>query len=171
MPSVQTAAPVAPMTIAQEWSTMSGPAVIATRPLIAPLSDARRSTCPNTGRERTSAVITPAAAARLVLTRTLPIATASDAPLNASCEPPLKPRKPSQMMNTPSVTAGTLAGGVDLTVPSLRNLPLRAPITSTPASAAHPPVEWTTVDPAKSRESPWRRANRRPTSRRRRSDR
>ena len=53
-------------------------------------------------------------------------------------------------MNTPNVTAGTLDGGVDLTVPSLRNLPFRGPMMMAPASAAHPPVEWTIVDPAKS---------------------
>ena len=72
---------------------------------------------------------------------TLLIVTASVAPASADCEPPLNPRNPSQMMNTPRVTAGTLDGGVDLTVPSGRNFPLRAPTTSAPASAAQPPVE------------------------------
>ena len=44
----------------------------------------------------------------------------------------------------------TLDGGVDLMVPSLRNLPSRGPTIHTPASAAQPPVLWTMVEPAKS---------------------
>ena len=129
---------------------MSGPAVIATNPPIAPFRLASRSTRPRTGRDNAIAAITPAAAARLVLARILLMATASAAPLSASWEPPLNPNQPIQSMNTPSVTAGTLDGGVDFTLPSWRYLPRRAPTTSAPASAAQPPVEWTIVDPAKS---------------------
>ena len=61
MPKRHTAPPTAPITTAQPWLTMSGPAVIATRPAIAPLSDASRSTRPKTGRERSTAASTPAA--------------------------------------------------------------------------------------------------------------
>ena len=75
-----------------------GPAVIATNPAIAPFSPASKSTRPRTGRDRPMATITPAAAARLVLARMLLTATASAAPLRASCEPPLKPNHPSHSM-------------------------------------------------------------------------
>ena len=84
------------------------------------------------------------------MTSTLLIITASKALDMASCEPPLKPNQPSQRMKTPSVTAGTLDGGVDFTVPSARYLPSRGPTINTPAKAAQPPVEWTMVEPAKS---------------------
>ena len=53
-------------------------------------------------------------------------------------------------MNTPSVTAGTFDGGVDLTLPSGRNFPSRGPMMIAPARAAHPSVECTIVEPAKS---------------------
>ena len=92
----------------------------------------------------------PAPAARLVLTITLLIVTASTEPLSTSIEPPLNPNQPNHRIKTPRVTSGTFEGGVDLTLPSSRNLPRRAPTTITPASAAHPPVEWTMVEPAKS---------------------
>ena len=82
-------------------------------------------------------------------------ATASIAPLSASCEPPLNPNQPSQRMKTPSVTAGTLEGDVTLTLPSARNLPFRAPTIMAPARAAQPPVECTIVDPAKSWNPIW----------------
>ena len=94
--------------------------------------------------------MTPAAAPRFVLISRLPIAVASLAPPSASCEPPLNPNHPIQRMKTPSVTIGTLDGGVALTLPSARNLPRRAPTMMIPARAAHPPVEWTIVEPAKS---------------------
>ena len=129
---------------------MSGPAAIATSPLMAPFNPARRSTRPSACRDKASAVSTPVAAARFVLVTITLTATASAALPRASCEPPLKPRKPNQMMNTPSVTAGTLDGGVASTLPSLRNLFRRAPTITAPASAAQPPVECTTVEPAKS---------------------
>ena len=129
---------------------MSGPAVIETSPAIAPLRPANRSMRPRIGRDTASAATTPAAAARFVLTRIWLIATASAALPRASCEPPLKPNQPSQRMKTPSVTTRMLEGGVGLTLPSRRNLPSRGPTTSTPASAAQPPVLCTMVEPAKS---------------------
>ena len=78
------------------------------------------------------------------------MAVASLAPPSASCEPPLKPNQPIQRMNTPRVTIGTFEGGVTLTLPSERNLLRLAPTMMMPASAAHPPVECTIVEPAKS---------------------
>ncbi len=154
-PAVHRNAPTAPMIIASQGSVMSGPAVIATRPAMAPLRAEKRSVRPRMGRETKMAVSTPAAAARLVLTRMLLIATASATPARASCEPPLKPNHPNQRMKTPRVTAGMLDGGVILTEPSLRNLPQRAPTTMAPAKAAQPPVEWTMVEPAKSWKPIW----------------
>ena len=53
-------------------------------------------------------------------------------------------------MKTPRVTEGMFEGVVGLALPSARNFPRRAPTTMAPARAAHPPVEWTMVDPAKS---------------------
>ena len=94
--------------------------------------------------------MTPAAAARLVFTRTMLIDTASAALANANCDPPLNPNQPNHKMKTPSVTSSMFEGGVGLTVPSRRNLPSLGPTTSMPASAAQPPVLCTMVEPAKS---------------------
>ena len=96
MPSVQIPPPTAPMTAAQVCSAMFGPAAMATIPAMAPLRAASRCARPNTGRDSRVAVIAPAAAARTVLAMMLLIATASATPPSASCEPPLKPRKPQQ---------------------------------------------------------------------------
>ena len=56
---------------------MSGPAVIDTSPASPPFRPTNRSMRPNTSRDRDSAVMTPAAAARLVFTSTLLMAIAS----------------------------------------------------------------------------------------------
>jgi len=97
----------------------------------------------------------PAAPARFVLTSTMLIATASETPPSASCEPPLNPNQPNHRMKTPRVTVGMLDGGVGRAVPSLRNLPRRGPTTRRPARAAQPPVPCTMVDPAKSWNPSW----------------
>ena len=117
---------------------------------MAPFSPAKRSMRPRTGRDMASAAMTPAAAARLVLTSTMLMATASVALPSASWEPPLNPNQPNQRMKTPSVTTRMFDGGVGLTEPSLRNLPSLGPTTNMPASAAQPPVLCTMVEPAKS---------------------
>ena len=101
------------------------------------------------------AAITPAAPAKLVLTSTWLIASTSAALPRASCDPPLKPNQPNQRINTPSVTTGTLDGGVLVTLPSSRNLLCRGPTMSAPASAAAPPVLCTIVEPAKSWKPIW----------------
>ena len=150
MPRMQTSPPIAPMTTDHPIVVMSGAAVMATNPPSAPLSVPRRSTRPNTIRDSANAVMTPAPAARLVLVNTMLIVTALAASPKARTEPPLKPNQPSQRMKMPRVTSGTFDGGVDLTVPSSRNLPVRAPTINMPANAAQPPVECTIVDPAKS---------------------
>ncbi len=53
-------------------------------------------------------------------------------------------------MNTPRVASGSDEPGMGRTSPSGPNLPLRAPSRIAPMSAAQPPVECTTVEPAKS---------------------
>jgi hypothetical protein len=70
----------------------------------------------------------------------------------ASCEPPLKPNQPSHRMNVPSVASARLEPGIGVTRPSAPYLPLRAPRMIAPVSAAQPPTECTTVEPAKSRK-------------------
>ena len=126
-----------------------------TRPAMAPFRMANRSMRPSRGRDTARATITPAAAARFVLTMTMLMATASLTLARPSCDPPLNPIHPNQRMNTPRVTSRILEGGVARTVPSARNLPSRGPTTSMPARAAHPPVLWTMVEPAKSEKPSW----------------
>ena len=62
----------------------------------------------------------------------------------------MKPNQPNQRMKVPRVARGRLAPGMALTLPSGPYLPLRAPRMIAPVSAAQPPAEWTTVEPAKS---------------------
>ena len=148
--STTSAPPMPPMTIASRWFCRSGPAVIATRPARAPLSAKVRSTFLNSTWAVSMAATTPAAAARLVLTNTMAMAAASSALPSASCEPPLNPNQPSHRMKVPRVASGRLAPGMGLTRPSGPYLPFRAPRMIAPVSAAQPPTEWTTVEPAKS---------------------
>ena len=95
------------------------------------------------------AVTTPAQAAMLVLMKMVEMAMASGIVPSASCEPPLKPNQPSQRMNVPSVASGSDEPGNGCTLPPTY-LPMRGPSTRAPASAAQPPVECTSVEPAKS---------------------
>ena len=129
--------------------------MIETSPAIAPFNPAIKSIRPSMNRDTANAAITPAAAAKLVLTITCPIAIASAAVPRANCEPALNPNHPNHRMNTPRVTAITFDGGVGLALPSRRNLPSLGPSTKIPANAAQPPVLWTIVDPAKSWNPSW----------------
>ena len=70
----------------------------------------------------------------------------------AMVEPGLNPNQPSQRISTPSAAEVMLWPGIGWTLPSLPYLPMRGPSTMTPASAAQPPTECTTVEPAKSRK-------------------
>ena len=63
--------------------------------------------------------------------------------------PPLNPNQPIQSINAPSVTSGILLAGITLILPFLY-LPLLAPTIKIAASRAQAPVEWITVEPAKS---------------------
>jgi hypothetical protein len=91
----------------------------------------------------------PAAAAMFVLAKMRDTSETSPTVPIASCEPPLKPNQPSHRMNVPSVASARFEPGIGLTLPSLY-LPRRGPSTITPARAAQPPTECTTVEPAKS---------------------
>src|SRR3989338_10860273 len=64
-------------------------------------------------------------------------------------EPGLNPNQPNHKTNVPRVAKDKLWPGIGLTLPLLY-LPNRGPSNNTPAKAAHPPTECTTVEPAKS---------------------
>ena len=92
------------------------------------------------------AEIAAAAAAMLVVTAMRAMSPAAA----AIVLPGLKPNHPNQRTSTPSVADVMLWPGIGFTVPSLAYFPMRGPSIMTPASAAQPPTEWTTVEPAKS---------------------
>ena len=148
--SEQSRPATAPMTTAHQLSAMFGAAVMATSPARAPFRLEASPKRPKIGRATTTAAISPAAPARLVLARTLLMTTASVGVARASWDPALNPNQPSQRISTPSVTTSTLDGGVAFTLPSGRNLPRRGPATNTAANAADPPTVCTAVAPAKS---------------------
>ncbi len=64
--------------------------------------------------------------------------------------PGLNPNHPNHRTSAPIVADVMLWPGMGLIRPSLPNLPMRGPRRITPARAAQPPTEWTTVEPAKS---------------------
>ena len=82
----------------------------------------------------TVAPMTPAAAARLVLTAT----SAKLAPMALRNEPGLKPIQPTHRMMTPRIMSGIEWPGIGTDFPS-RNLPMRGPSRSAPAAAANAP--------------------------------
>ena len=57
-----------------------------------------------------------------------------------SVEPALKPNQPKARTNVPMMAMGRLCPWIMLMVPSFLNLPIRGPMTRTPASAVMPPV-------------------------------
>src|SRR5690606_10717178 len=92
-----------------------------------------------------TAPIPPVAAARAVVTHTSEIISGSA----DKTEPPLNPNQPNQSRNTPIIASGAEEFGNVFDLP-FSYLPRRGPSKITAASAAHPPTECTTVDPAKS---------------------
>ena len=91
------------------------------------------------------ALTTPAAAARLVVTR-----TREPAPGSAeSTEPPLNPNQPSQSRKAPINASGRLCPAMGRGFPSM-NLPSRGPSIQAATRAPQPPTPCTMVDPAKS---------------------
>ena len=89
--------------------------------------------------------MTPAAAARLVLTAT----SAKLAPMALRNEPGLKPIQPTHRMITPRIMSGIECPGIGTAFPS-RNFPMRGPEHQRPGGAANAPCRWTIDDPAKS---------------------
>ena len=85
-----------------------------------------------------------------VFTYTLAIAAASAALPKASCDPPLKPNHPNHRIKVPIVANGKFEPGIAITEPLDEYFPNLGPIIIAPINAAHPPTEWTRVDPAKS---------------------
>ena len=87
-----------------------------------------------------------------MLEKILEISATSPTEPIASCEPPLKPNQPIHSINVPKVASARFEPGIGVTLPSLAYLPIRGPKIMAPISAAHPPTECTTVEPAKSRK-------------------
>jgi len=139
---------IAPMMAEEVAVTKAQGAVMATRPAKQTLRIMDRSGFLRRAQAVIQAVIVAAAAAMLVVTSTWAMAEPSP---TAMVEPGLKPNQPSQRMSTPSAAEVMLWPGMGHTRPSLY-LPRRGPRTITPARAAQPPTEWTTVEPAKSRK-------------------
>ena len=136
---------IAPVRTAKAGVRLAQPAVIATRPARVPLRVMPTSGFPNFTHAVIIAKTAPAAAARLVFTAIRAVEV-----LAAVVEPGLKPNQPNQRMKTPSVARGMLWPGIAVGLPSFVYLPRRGPRQMAPARAAHPPIEWTTVEPAKS---------------------
>ena len=134
------------MIAADTGLTAAQPAVIATKPASAPLSDIPASGLPRSIHAVTIAAIAPAAAARFVVTA-IPEISAASAPIWL---PGLNPNQPSHKIKTPSAARGRLCPAIGLGFPSPSYLPRRGPKTMAPVNASQPPVEWTTVEPAKS---------------------
>ncbi len=91
-----------PMTTAAHGSTKAHGAVIATRPARAPLPICDTSSVLKVMSEPMVAPMTPAAAARLVLTAT----SAKFTPIAFRNEPGLKPIQPTHRMITPRIMSG-----------------------------------------------------------------
>ena len=131
-----------PMYMEDTGDTLAHGEVIATSPASVPLR-----VMPASGfRKITHAVMSdamaPAAAARFVFTA---IRAMSGMP--AVVLPGLNP---NHRMKTPRAAIGMLWPGMAVTFPSFVYRPLRGPSMIAPQRAAHPPTEWTTVEPAKS---------------------
>src|SRR3970040_2179275 len=122
-------------------------AVIATRPARQPFNVIPRSGFPRRIQAGIMEERGAAAAAMLVVVATW----AMEGPSAAMVEPGLNPNHPNQRTNTPMAAEVMLWPGMAFTLPPWPYFPIRGPRTMIPARAAHPPMEWTTVDPAKSR--------------------
>ena len=124
--------------------------MIATRPASAPFKSMVKSALPNIMRAIISAPMAPPAAAALVFKNTTATALALTISLSLSTEPPLNPNQPIHKIRVPSAAKGKLAPGIARISPFGPYLPLRAPNSKTPDSAAAAPAIWTIPEPAKS---------------------
>src|SRR3989338_4281455 len=121
---------------------------MATRPARQPFSVMPRSGLPIRIHDITVALKIAAMAALLVV----PQMRAMSSKAAAIVLPGLTPNQPSHRMKQPIVASERLWPGMGFTPPFSSYLPKRGPSTSTPASAAQPPTECTTVEPAKSQK-------------------
>ena len=149
-PSTTIAPPTAPISTASPGDGISGSAVIETSPAIAPLSDEgqvdllvqdlaqhHRGEHAAGGRE---------VGVDVDLGDRVDVGAAAHRELRAAVE--AEPAEPQD--EVPIVASGSDEPSIGLTAPPGPYLPLRAPSSSAPASAAQPPTEWTRVEPAKS---------------------
>ena len=134
------------MITAPDTLTALQAAVIATRPVSAPLRIRLRSGFASSGHATIVPETQAAAPAMAVFSAIRAIASASA----AMVLPALNPNHPSQRMKAPSVAAVMLCAGTGTASPLGRYLPSRGPSTITPLNAAQPPTLCTTVAPAKS---------------------
>src|SRR6266576_4077452 len=92
--------------------------------------------------------VKPAAhAANVVFVATRPIPSKSIA---ESVLPGLNPYQPNHRINPPTVATVRSCGSMGPPPSRLNFRPKRGPRTIAPANATHPPMVWTTVEPAKS---------------------
>ena len=132
--------PTAPIKAAAKALGVSGPAVIATRPAKAPFKVIVKSALPNQSLAKTSAAITPPAAAAFVFTKTIATASALSLLAIARTDPPLNPNQPSHRINVPNVAKGRFAPKIGFELPSLSYFPFLGPRIITPAIAAAAPA-------------------------------
>ena len=121
------------------------PAVMPTSPASVPFPAMATSGLPVFSHTTAPAASVLAAAAMAVLS-----ATTITTPSAASSEPALNPNQPSHRMNTPRIVIGMEWPGIGRGMRPGPYLPRRGPRNMAPMSAAQPPVECTTVEPAKS---------------------
>src|SRR6478735_12743210 len=130
------------MTIEAQGATKAHGAVIATSPASMPLHVIEMSGFPHLALVHAIAAIAPADADRRVFTAT----TAMRRSVAPNVEPGLNPIHPNVSTSVPSTTYPRLCPGKALTVPSRRYFPMRGPRIIASASAAQPPVAWTTPE-------------------------
>jgi len=136
-----------PMTRELGTLTKAHGAVMATSPARQPFSVMPKSGFPRNSQAAIMELTVAAAAATFVVVATW----AMDGPSAAIVEPGLNPNQPNHRTSTPMAAEVMLCPGRAFTFPPRPNFPMRGPRTMTPARAAQPPTEWTTVEPAKSR--------------------
>ena len=140
--------PIKPMMTASPPLGALGPAVIATKPAIAPLITMVTSLFPVRARLNINAPMTPPAAAMFVLRNTWLTAIALASLLMTSSEPPLNPNQPSHRINTPKAASGILEPGIGLTDPFAPYFPFLGPSNVTTPKAAAAPNKCTVPEPA-----------------------
>src|SRR5688572_29636727 len=141
----------APIISDDSMLTQAHGAVMATSPARQPLSVMPISGFFKSSQAVAVEVSVAAAAAAFVFTATKAISEPSP---TAIVLPGLKPNQPSHSTKQPMKAAVMLWPGMACTLPSAEYFPIRGPRMNAPVSAAQPPTEWTTVEPAKSQKPP-----------------